>query len=53
MKYKMYKFFNFEPIVLSLYPDKKINSKKLTFETEKLILLMDIIDGNMQIDKIQ
>ncbi len=29
----------FEPIVLSLYPDKKINSKVINFETDELILL--------------
>tara|TARA_B100000123_G_scaffold54693_2_gene37779 strand:+ start:1459 stop:2115 length:657 start_codon:yes stop_codon:yes gene_type:complete len=32
-------FSKFEPIVLSLYPDKKINSKVINFETDKLILL--------------
>ena len=32
-------FSKFEPIVLSLYPDKKINSKVINFETDELILL--------------
>lgn len=32
-------FSEFEPIVLSLYPDKKINSKVINFETDELILL--------------
>ena len=32
-------FSKFEPIVLSLYPDKKINSKLINFETDELILL--------------
>ena len=32
-------FSQFEPIVLSLYPDKKINSKVINFETDELILL--------------
>ena len=32
-------FSKFEPIVLSLYPDKKINSKLIDFETDELILL--------------
>jgi hypothetical protein len=32
-------FSQFEPIVLSLYPDKKINSKLINFETDELILL--------------
>ena len=32
-------FSKFEPIVLSLYPDKKINSKAINFETDELILL--------------
>ena len=32
-------FSKFEPIVLSLYPDKKINSNVINFETDELILL--------------
>jgi uncharacterized protein (DUF1015 family) len=32
-------FSKFDPIVLSLYPDKKINNKVINFETDKLILL--------------
>ena len=32
-------FSEFEPIVLSLYPDKKINSNVINFETDELILL--------------
>ena len=32
-------FSQFEPIVLSLYPDKKINSNVINFETDELILL--------------
>ena len=32
-------FLKFEPIVLSLYPNKKINSKVINFETDELILL--------------
>ena len=32
-------FSDFEPIVLSLYPDKKINSNVINFETDELILL--------------
>ena len=32
-------FSKFEPIVLSLYPDKKLNSKVINFETDELILL--------------
>ena len=32
-------FSEFEPIVLSLYPDKKINSNVVNFETDELILL--------------
>ena len=32
-------FSKFEPIVLSLYPDNKINSKVINFETDELILL--------------
>ena len=32
-------FSEFEPIVLSLYPDKKINSKVINFETDELLLL--------------
>ena len=32
-------FSKFEQIVLSLYPDKKINSKVINFETDELILL--------------
>ena len=32
-------FSKFEPIVLSLYPDKRINSKVINFETDELILL--------------
>ena len=32
-------FSKFEPIVLSLYPDKKISSKVINFETDELILL--------------
>ena len=31
-------FSKFEPIVLSLYPDKKINSKAINFETDELRL---------------
>ena len=30
---------NFEPIVLSLYPEEYLDSQVKTFETEKLILL--------------
>jgi len=33
------KISKFEPIVLSLYPDKKINNKVINFETNELILL--------------
>jgi uncharacterized protein (DUF1015 family) len=32
-------FSKFEPIVLSLYPEKKINSNVINFETDELILL--------------
>ena len=32
-------FSKFEPIVLSLYPDKRINSNVINFETDELILL--------------
>tara|TARA_Y100000768_G_scaffold296377_1_gene230203 strand:- start:36 stop:692 length:657 start_codon:yes stop_codon:yes gene_type:complete len=32
-------FSKFDPIVLSLYPDKKINNKVINFETDELILL--------------